>query len=171
MFEPRHNLNPCRPFPRRPPRDTTYYTLRLRDITATTITTVVKCENGEDKEFSCITLRDLLVESDSKPIPTCIDTAWIARLSYTKWADAIIKYAAFPSPEAELHEGWKFWIQVQSMQLQVVPGDPGFQAAIAKWFALHSEEPGLTITVFMERSSDEERKFVYVLSILKTGCR
>lgn len=77
MFEPRHNLNPRPPFPRRPPRDPTYYTLRLRDITPTTITTVVKCENGEDKELSCVTLRDLLVESDTKPIPTCIDTAWI----------------------------------------------------------------------------------------------
>lgn len=137
----------------------------LRDITLATITTFAIGKHGEEKEVSCVALQDL-VEADPESIPTQMNTAWISRLSYHKWVEALIEDLAYRTHEViQLHKEWKIWIP-GSRQLKVSPNDHGFRAAITKWFAFHSESPDSDITFFIKRLSIEERNSRYVLSIL-----
>lgn len=152
-----------------PPPYSTHNTPHLRDITLATITTVLVSKYGNEKEVSCVSLWDLIVDSGLDPIPMCIDAAWICRLSYGKWIEAVIEDVFFPDHrQIRRHlpsHSCKIWIAVGTKQLRVFPSDRGFRAAIAKWFALNSEQPASAITIFMARS-DEEPKVRYVLSVV-----
>lgn len=156
-----------------PPPYSTYNTPHLRDITLATITTVLISKYGNEKEVSCVSLRDLM-ESGLNPIPMCIDATWICRLSYGKWIDAVVEDMFLPKHRQVRRRlpphSRKIWIAVGTKQLRVFPSDRGFRAAIAKWFALNTEQPGSAITIFMAQS-DEEPKIVYVWSVLSIDGR
>ncbi|KAI7971006.1 hypothetical protein EIK77_007122 [Talaromyces pinophilus] len=142
------------PFP--PPGP--YNTPPLLDITLATITTVIELGDGRQKEVSCATLRDLLSDFGLEPIPMSIDASWIARLSYAKWATAVVEdMASRLHEEIRPHEGWEIWIPTQWQHLQVFPNDRGFRAAIAKWLTWHSEDFDMDITMFMKKLSNGKK--------------
>ncbi|KUL83383.1 hypothetical protein ZTR_10867 [Talaromyces verruculosus] len=135
-----------------------YNTPPLLDISLATITTVIKFEGGREKEVSCATLRDLLTDFGLEPIPRSIDASWIARLSYAKWATAVVEdMASRLHEEIRPHEGWEIWIPTQWQNLPVFPNDRGFRAAIARWLTWHSEDPDMDITIFMKKLSNEKK--------------
>ena len=144
------------PLPYPPPGP--YNTSRLLDITLATITTVIKFENGSEKEVSCATLRDLLMDFGPEPIPMSIDARWISQLSYAKWATAVVEdMAALLHEKIRPHEGWEIWIPTKWQNLQVLPNERGFRAAIAKWLTWHFEDHDMDITIFMKKLLNEKK--------------
>jgi len=146
-----------------PPPDPASNNPYLRDITLTRITTFVIGKYGEEKEVSCVALQDLV---ESEFILKQMDTARISRLSYDKWAKALIEDLAYRTHEViRLHNEWKIWIP-GLRPLKISPNDHGFRAAITKWFVYYSASHDADIAFFIKRLSSEERNSRHVLSIL-----